>query len=116
MNIKLLLRILGAILLVEAAAMVPALLISLGYGEGDAMAFVWTILLLVLIGTPLRLFIKPEQTNLRAREGFLVVSLAWVFMSIFGALPFIISGVMKRYCSFTSSKMTFADNLICAAS
>ena len=97
MNIKLLLRILGAILLVEAAAMVPSLLISLGYGEGDAMAFVWTILLLVLIGTPLRLFIKPEQTNLRAREGFLVVSLAWVFMSIFGALPFIISGVIPNF-------------------
>ncbi len=97
MNIKLLLRILGAILLVEAAAMVPALLISLGYGEGDAMAFVWTILLLVLLGTPLRLFIKPEQTNLRAREGFLVVSLAWVFMSIFGALPFIISGVIPNF-------------------
>ena len=40
MNVKLLLRLLGAILLVEAAAMVPSLLIAFGYGEGDASAFI----------------------------------------------------------------------------
>ena len=50
MNIKLLLRLLGAILLVEAAAMLPSLAMSIGYGEGDAMAFVWTTLLLLLVG------------------------------------------------------------------
>ncbi len=97
MNIKLLLRLLGAILLVEAAAMVPALLIAWGYGEGDASAFVWTILLLVVIGGPLRLFIKAEQTNLRAREGFLAVALAWVLLAVFGALPFMISGVIPSF-------------------
>ena len=71
MNVKLLLRVLGAILLVEAAALVPSLAIAIGYGEGDAMAFVWTILLLNAVGAPMRLFVKAEQTNLRAREGFL---------------------------------------------
>ena len=96
MNVKLLLRVLGAILLVEAAAMVPSLAISLGYGDGDAMAFVWTMLLLVVIGLPLRL-VKAEQTNLRAREGFLAVSLSWVLMSVFGALPFVFSGVIPNF-------------------
>ncbi len=97
MNVKLLLRILGAILLVEAAAMLPALAIAIGYGDGDVMAFVWPMLLLILIGVPLRLFIKAEQTNLRAREGFLVVSLAWVLLSVFGALPFVFSGVIPNF-------------------
>jgi len=97
MNVKLLLRLLGAILLVEAAAMLPSLLIAIGYGEGDAMAFVWPMLLLILIGAPLRLFLKAEQTNLRAREGFLVVSLAWVLLSVFGALPFVISGMIPNF-------------------
>ncbi len=97
MNVKLLLRLLGAILLVEAAAMVPALAVAIGYGEGDAMAFVWTMLLLILIGAPLRLLVKAEQTNLRAREGFLVVSLAWLLLSVFGALPFVISGVIPNF-------------------
>ena len=97
MNVKLLLRLLGAILLVEAAAMLPSLAIAIGYGEGDAMAFVWTILLLAAIGAPLRLFVKTEQTNLRAREGFLVVSLAWVLLSVFGALPFVFSGMIPNF-------------------
>ena len=97
MNIKLLLRLLGAILLVEAAAMLPSLAMSIGYGEGDAMAFVWTILLLLLVGTPLRLFTKTEKANLRAKEGFLVVSLAWILLSLFGALPFVISGVIPNF-------------------
>ncbi len=97
MNIKLLLRILGAILLVEAAAMLPALAVSLCYGEGDAMAFVWTILLLIIIGLPLRLLLRTDNTNLRAREGFLVVSLAWLSLSIFGALPFVFSGVIPNF-------------------
>ena len=97
MNVKLLLRVLGAILLVEAAAMLPALAIAIGYGEGDAMAFVWTILLLNAVGAPMRLFVKAEQTNLRAREGFLAVSLSWVLLSVFGALPFVFSGVIPNF-------------------
>ena len=97
MNVKLLLHVLGAILLVEAAALVPSLAIAIGYGEGDAMAFVWTILLLNAVGAPMRLFVKAEQTNLRAREGFLAVSLSWVLLSVFGALPFVFSGVIPNF-------------------
>ena len=97
MNVKLLLHVLGAILLVEAAALVPSLAIAIGYGEGDAMAFVWTFLLLNAVGAPMRLFVKAEQTNLRAREGFLAVSLSWVLLSVFGALPFVFSGVIPNF-------------------
>ncbi len=97
MNRKLIYRLLGAILLVEAAAMLPALLIALCYGDGDASAFLLTIAPLALIGGLLRLFAKTDHTNLRAREGFLVVSLAWVLLSAFGALPFVFSGVIPNY-------------------
>ena len=97
MNGRLILRIIGAILLVEAAAMLPSLFIALGYGEGDATAFLITLGLLLLISVPLRLFVKAEHTNLRAREGFLVVSLAWVLLSVFGALPFVFSGVIPNF-------------------
>ncbi len=97
MNTLLLLRLVGSILLVEGAAMCPALLISLLYGDGGTLAFVWTLLLLLVIGLPLRLCCKPEQTNLRAKEGFLAVALSWVLLSIFGALPFVFSGVIPNF-------------------
>lgn len=97
MNTLLLLKTLGSILLVEGAAMTPSLIISLVYGDGDAMAFVWTILILAAVGLPMRLLCKPEQTNLRAKEGFLAVALAWVLLSVFGALPFLFSGVIPHF-------------------
>ena len=97
MNNRLLLRLLGSILLIEAAAMVPALLLALLYGDGDATAFLLSIGLLLLCGLPLRCFSKPEEKNLRAREGFLSVALSWVLLSAFGALPFVFSGVIPHY-------------------
>ena len=97
MNMLLLLHLLGSILLVEGAAMAPALLISLIYGDGGTLAFVWTILILLVLGLPMRLFCKPEQTNLRAREGFLAVALSWVLLSVFGALPYVFSGMIPNF-------------------
>ncbi len=97
MNVKLLIRTLSAILLVEAAAMAPSLLISLLYGDGDAMSFLLTIALLLIIAAPVRLLIKPETMNLRAREGFLSVALSWMLLSVFGALPFVFSGVIPNF-------------------
>lgn len=97
MNNRLLLRVLGSILLIEAAAMAPALLLALLYGDGDATAFLLAIGLLLLFGLPLRLFPRPEEKNLRAREGFLSVALSWVLLSTFGALPFLFSGVIPNY-------------------
>ena len=97
MNMKLLLRLIGSILLVEAAAMVPSLVISLAYGDGDAMAFVWTILILCAAGLPACLLCRTGKQNLRAREGFLAVALSWVLLAAFGALPFVFSGVIPNY-------------------
>ncbi len=94
MNAKLLLRTLSAIILVEAAAMVPSLIVALCYGDGDATAFALTIGLMLILCLPIRLFCRPESTDLRAREGFLSVALSWVLLSLFGALPFVFSGVI----------------------
>ena len=97
MNNRLLMRLLGSILLIEAAAMAPALLLALLYGDGDAPAFLLAIGLLLLCGLPLRFLSHPEEKNLRAREGFLSVALSWVLLSAFGALPFVFSGVIPNY-------------------
>ena len=55
MNRKLVFRLLGQLLLIEAALMLPSLAVALIYGEGDAPAFVYTILLCAAVGLPLTL-------------------------------------------------------------
>ena len=98
MNKQQVIRLLGAILLVEAVCMVPSLAVALIYRDpGDARALLWSLGIVLLFGLPMRLLAKPERTNLRAREGFAVVGLSWVLMSLFGALPFVFSGMIPNY-------------------
>ena len=97
MNKKIVFRLLGALMLIEAVAMLPSLLVSAVCNDGDWLALVIPPLILGAIGAPLYLLIKPQEKNLRAREGFVVVGLTWVVLSLFGAMPFVISGVIPNY-------------------
>ena len=97
MNYRLVIRNLGAILLIEAAAMAPSLLVSLLCRDGQWAALAWTMAILVLVGLPAWKLSRPYERNLRAREGFLIVALTWVLMSAFGALPFVFSGVIPKW-------------------
>ncbi|MHC1787587.1 MAG: TrkH family potassium uptake protein [Christensenellales bacterium] len=91
MNKKLVLRLLGKLLAVELGLMLPALLVALFYGE-DPLPFLYTLLALALTCLPLLHFTRSAQGDLHAREGFVVVGFTWVAWSLFGALPFMISG------------------------
>ncbi len=97
MNKRLIIRLLGSILLIEAMAMVPALVIALIYGDGDAPALLWSIGLLILCGSPMKYLSRPVYNDLRAREGILCVALSWVLLAVFGAFPFLFSGVIPNY-------------------
>ncbi|MBQ8313935.1 MAG: TrkH family potassium uptake protein [Clostridia bacterium] len=97
MNRRLVIRLLGSILIIEAASMVPSLLVALYFGDGDALSFVYTMGLMLVLGIPMHCLSRPQMTNLRAREGFLVVPLAWLLMSLFGALPFMFSGMIPNF-------------------
>ena len=91
MNIAMICRVLGVTLEVEAAFMTPALGISLFKGEWSAVAgFSAAMAALVLVGAVLRR-IPTKRVEYYAREGFVTVGLAWLLMSLFGALPFFIS-------------------------
>lgn len=97
MNKKLIFKILGAIVLVEAAAMVPALILALCYGDGDAMALLQSIIIMLVFGSILWFVFKPENNDLRAHEGLFIVSFGWIIMSLFGALPFIFSREIPNF-------------------
>ena len=95
MNYRVVLNILGKVLLTEALLLLFPLAAALWYGE-SALPFLWTMLPLLLLGGALN-FVKPRRTDLFAREGFVVVGLAWLLMSAFGAVPFVLSGDIPRY-------------------
>ena len=97
MNKKLIIRLLGTILLLEAICMLPSLVLAVAHGEKSWLALLISMLACAACGLPARLLVKPQSSNLRAREGFLIVTLSWLLMSLFGALPFMISGYIPNF-------------------
>lgn len=91
LNIKLILRILGFLLLVEAVAMLIATMVSVIYSGPDFSALFQSTLICAAGGSSLVIFTSKARKELGKREGFIIVTLVWVVFSFFGCLPFILS-------------------------
>ncbi|MBQ4515763.1 MAG: TrkH family potassium uptake protein [Clostridia bacterium] len=97
MNYRMILNILGWMLKIEGACMLLPLVCSFVYTEtGECAAFFAVIGLCLLIGSALTA-IKTKSKVMYAKEGFVTVALCWIFISAFGALPFVISGNIPSY-------------------
>lgn len=95
MNYRMLRYLLGCILLIEAILLLLPLATAMIYKE-DILPFVYTICMLLVISVPC-VILKPKNTSIYAREGFVCVSAAWILLSVFGALPFVFSGVIPNF-------------------
>lgn len=96
MNYKMIGLVIGKMMKIEGLLLILPLLVSLYYGENQWLSFLLPILLLFCIGTLLS-FKRPKDSTLYAREGFVIVALSWIILSIFGAFPFYLSGEIPSY-------------------
>lgn len=90
------LGILGAFIFFMGFALLLPLVIDLIYGEHHWDSWLISAGIAFTVGGSLWFFFRPKE-ELRIREGFLVVSLTWLTLSLVGALPFIISGILPSY-------------------
>ncbi len=90
------LGILGAFVFFMGFALLLPIIIDLVYGEDTWKYFAFSASIAFVSGGALWALFKPKK-ELRIREGFLVVSLTWLILSLVGALPYIFSGVMGSY-------------------
>ncbi len=98
MNYKMMGRFIAQILTVEAVFMIPALLISLGYGENNAaLSFLWTILIAAAVTALLFWICRGAPSAFYAKEGLVCVALCWVVLSAIGCLPFYFSREIPKY-------------------
>ena len=91
MNQKLILKIVGIILCIEALCMLPPLLLAAVSGGSDLRAFFTAAVLCGGIGGLLTLT-RPDDHRLQTRDGFVCVALCWIVLGLFGALPYFFSG------------------------
>lgn len=90
------LGILGLFIFFLGFALLIPIIIALVYEEAVWDTFLFSASIAFVVGGALYYSFRPKH-ELRVREGFLVVSLTWLFLSLVGALPFVISGILPSY-------------------
>ena len=96
MNYSIIKRTLGSMLLFEAVFLALPLVTAVIYWEKAFFAFLIAILLCLGVGK-LCTRGKPKNETIYNKEGFVIVALSWVVLSLFGALPFYLSGSIPSF-------------------
>jgi trk system potassium uptake protein TrkH len=118
MNMVLTLRILGAMLLFLAAALLVPIPFSIYFSDGAAGAFLLSASITLIAGLALFASCKSRK-DLSVREGFAIVTFGWTFYALFGALPFLFSGaipspldaVFETMSGFTTTGSTILTDI-----
>ncbi|HHY78551.1 MAG TPA: TrkH family potassium uptake protein [Clostridiales bacterium] len=97
MNYKMIFKSLGMLLICEAIAMIPSLIVSIIYSDSTTKVFSYTISILLAVGIFFAIALKPKNRTIYARDGFAIVAFGWVMISLFGALPFYFSGAIPSF-------------------
>jgi len=92
MQIKSVIRILGLLLgLFSFLAIIPPIIVSLIYEDNETWSFFYAFILILVSGLVLWLPAINAKTDLKLRDGFIIVVLFWFVLSAFGSLPMILS-------------------------
>jgi trk system potassium uptake protein TrkH len=111
-------RTLGLVFLMFSITMLPPLAVSLVFHDGNVQPFSVTIAFAVAVGLLLWWPNRRQQVAVRNREGFLIVTLMWVFMSLLGAVPFMmtmdlgfIDALFESTSGYTTTGSTVVEHL-----
>ena len=96
-NFKIIYKIIGTLLFIEAAMMMWCLGLSIYLHEKDMLAFLISIAVTVLGGVGFRRLGRGDDRTLGRREAYLLVTLTWIIFSLFGSLPFMLSGTITNF-------------------
>lgn len=119
LNYRLINKILGSLLFIEASLMMWSLIVALIYDEDDIFSFVVSIIITIFFGFIFRYYGRNADNRLSRRDSFLVVTLAWVLFSFFGAIPFVTGGYINSFADayfesmsgFTTTGATIIDDV-----
>ena len=118
-NFRMIYKVLGTLLLIEAVLLLVCLCVSVCYGEDDRFAFAASLMMTFLAGVIFKFEGRDGGNSLSRRDAYLVVSLSWVVFSLFGTLPFLMSGYIGNFTDaffetmsgFTTTGATIIENI-----
>lgn len=118
-NWKIIAQIMGFLVHVETVMLLCTIGVSLYYGGDDLNALIITAGITLLAGGVLRMLGRGSTKDFSKRDSMIIVSFSWVVVSLFGMLPFIISGYIPNVSNaffeaisgFTSTGATILDDI-----
>ncbi|MBR5652977.1 MAG: TrkH family potassium uptake protein [Prevotella sp.] len=93
-NGRLIYKVLGSLLLLEAVFMSWCVIMAFCYGEKDAIPFLISTVITTAAGIFLKYRGKDATNDMNRRDAYLVVTLTWLVFSIFGSIPYMLSGIL----------------------
>ncbi len=91
MNIKIVLKVLGLILMMFSLNLLPVILVEIIYQENQVMYLFNSFIVTLVVGCILWIIFRIANKEFRIRESILLVVLCWVSLSLFATLPFLLS-------------------------
>ena len=118
-NWKLIYTVLGQLLFIEASLLLASLLVAVYYQQEDIFAFIVATLTTIGGGLVLKWRGHGADNSMSRRDAYLVVSLSWIVFSLFGTLPFMVSGYINNFTDayfetmsgFTTTGATIIDDV-----
>ena len=118
-NWKMISKIMGFLLFIEAGFLSLCTALSIFYKEPDIAAFILSTLLTIAVGIPLSYAGKNAERKLSRKDGYIVVTFAWIVFSTFGMLPYYISGYIptitnaffETMSGFTTTGASILDDI-----
>ncbi|NVK53259.1 MAG: TrkH family potassium uptake protein [Flavobacteriaceae bacterium] len=96
LNIKIIYRFLGLTAILNGIFMFIAVPFSIYHQEAAKFGILNAGIVTVAIGLLLYFFNKPTSTNIQKKEGYLIVTLGWLILSVTGMLPYLFSGAIPN--------------------
>ena len=109
MQIKSILKILGLLLSLFSLSMLVPIAVAVLYSNDAIYPFIFSFIVTLGVGVILWFVFRKENKELKIRDGFLIVTLFWVILSLFGALPFIFASSLPF--DFTDAYFEAASGL-----
>ena len=118
-NSKIVYKILGRLLFIEALLMLLCAILAFCYHEDDSPAFLASVIIAIFGGFILEYLGRDAENALSRRDAYLVVSLSWIIFSLFGTFPFLLSGYITNFTDayfetmsgFTTTGATILDDV-----
>ncbi|SHN09791.1 trk system potassium uptake protein TrkH [Cyclobacterium lianum] len=116
---KAILKVMGGLMMLLGILMSPSIAFSYYYQSGDQITLIGSSLICLIVGGTFFYSFANQDQNIRKREGYMIVALSWIIMSVFGMMPYVFSGsivaipdaIFETVSGFTTTGATILTDI-----